>query len=101
MNAACNIEVQAMTRKTASGSTSTAPISEQLLRRSATSEASGRRRAHKLGAADLDQGLVHRTRDFQPPPLRRDHGVDQPPRDFVERAPSERLAIRLDRSGHL
>jgi hypothetical protein len=44
---------------------------------------------------------VHRTRNFEQSPLRRDHGVDHPCRDFVERAPSQRLAIGSDRSGHL
>jgi hypothetical protein len=63
--------------------------------------ASGRQRAHKLGAADLDQRLMHRARDFEAAPLRCDHRVDHPCRDFVERASSQRGAIRFNGNRHL
>ena len=44
---------------------------------------------------------MHGSRDFEPSPLRRDEGVDQPGGGFVERALLKRLAIRFDRGGHL
>jgi hypothetical protein len=102
MKAACSIEVQATTRKTVSGSVSRSPIlgaaSQQFGKERG---ASGRRRAHKLGTADLDQRLVHGARNVEPPPLRCDHRVDHPCPDFVERASSQRLAIRFNGSRRL